>query len=314
MLETSSFKLFVLIGLTIAFGAAVIGLFIIYDMNTAAILLTLALTAASVVGLRWWRLIEMQAEQSRELRQAYELLEQRTVQQENTNKRLQQEIIQRQRMEETLATKAAEDAVVGERNRLARELHDAVSQTLFSASLVAEVLPTLWKTHPEEAATSTEELTHLTRAALAEMRTLLLELRPSVLTQTRIEDLVRQLVNALSTRTQVPIELQIEGSRRLPPDVQVVVYRVLQESLNNVIKHSRAARVRVGLQLGAGGARLCVRDDGKGFSLDSASATSLGLRIMRERADSIGAELEILSSPGKGTEIVLLWTDLEREA
>ncbi len=95
------------------------------------------------------------------------------------------EIEQRQKAEEALAAKAVEEAITAERTRLARDLHDAVTQTLFSASLIAEVLPEIWDMDENEARKSTEELRQLTRGALAEMRTLLLELRPAALTQAR---------------------------------------------------------------------------------------------------------------------------------
>ena len=230
-----------------------------------------------------------------------------------TNQRLQEEIEQRKRVEEALSVKAAEEAVVAERTRLARDLHDAVTQTLFSASLTAEILPELLRTNPPEALKSAEELRQLTRGALAEMRTLLLELRPAALTQTRFEDLLRQLTEALIGRARLPIRLTVNGSRRLPAEVQIALYRIAQESLNNVVKYARATQVLVDLQMSPGGVHLEIRDDGVGFDPTLVPLTSLGQRIMRERAENINADLQVASVPGKGTNVTVTWNDPEME-
>ena len=147
-----------------------------------------------------------------------------------------------------LRAQAAQAAVAAERSRLARELHDAVTQTLFSASLIAEVLPRLWERDRAEGLRRLADLRQLTRGALAEMRTLLLELRPATLTEVELRDLLRQLSEALTGRARIPVELEVEGtSRPLAPDVQIVFYRVAQEALNNVFKHANATEVHVQL-------------------------------------------------------------------
>ena len=154
------------------------------------------------------RLAEQKAEYLLTLEQR---VEERTHELEGANLRLQQEIQQRLMVEDQLAKRAADEAVTADRTRLARDLHDAVTQTLFSASLTAEVLPDLWDMDVDEAKRSTEELRQLTRGALAEMRTLLLELRPATLTQTRLNDLIKQLCEAFIGRSRLPITLTIEG-------------------------------------------------------------------------------------------------------
>ncbi|HSL28022.1 MAG TPA: PAS domain S-box protein, partial [Anaerolineales bacterium] len=136
------------------------------------------------------RLAEQEADYLLTLQQR---VEERTHELQEANVRLQSEIEHRAKIEKELAERAADEAVTADRTRLARDLHDAVTQTLFSASLIAEVLPDLWDMDAEEAKNSTEELRQLTRGALAEMRTLLLELRPVTLTQARLSDLIRQL-------------------------------------------------------------------------------------------------------------------------
>jgi signal transduction histidine kinase len=207
---------------------------------------------------------------------------------------------------ELLREKAALDAVAAERTRLARELHDAVTQTLFSTTLIADVLPTLWRMNPVEGERRLAELRELTRGALAEMRTLLMELRPNALVDAPLPALLRQLVEAMIGRARITIDLHTEGERRLPPEVQVGLYRVAQEALNNVVKHAHASQAVVTLRLGDT-VRLAIADDGAGFDPGAVTADHLGLRIMRERADAIGALLNVYSEPGEGTQVSVVW-------
>jgi signal transduction histidine kinase len=197
--------------------------------------------------------------------------------------------------------------VAAERNRLARDLHDAVTQTLFSSSIIAEVLPRIWDRDPEEARRRLEELRELTRGALAEMRTLLLELRPSALVEARLADLLRQLAESITGRARVPVALEVEGECQLDAEVKVALYRIAQEALNNVAKHAGASAASMRLSCQPGQVELFVRDDGQGFDPASLPPNSLGLGIMRERAEAIGAALTIESRPGSGTQIEVLW-------
>jgi signal transduction histidine kinase/predicted hydrocarbon binding protein len=204
-----------------------------------------------------------------------------------------------------LFEKASNVAVAAERNRLARELHDAVTQTLFSASLIADVLPRIWERDIDQGRARLEELRELTRGALAEMRTLLLELRPTTLTELSLADLLRQLTQALGGRARLPIDLTIERERPLPPEVQVALYRITQEALNNVIKHAGASQVAVKLTFVPKAVRLSIQDNGRGFAVAAKPAQSLGLSIIRERAQDIGAELTIDSQIGEGTTVAV---------
>lgn len=196
-------------------------------------------------------------------------------------------------------------AVASERNRLARELHDAVTQTLFSASLIADVLPRIWERSPEMGQAKLAELRELTRGALAEMRTLLLELRPATLTESSLGELLHQLAAAVigRSRLQVAVGITGEAQRPLPPDTQVVLYRIAQEALNNVVKHAGATQVTITLQFAPTCVVLVVADNGRGFDPTAASVHSLGLGIMRERAAKINADLRIESIIGEGTSI-----------
>jgi nitrate/nitrite-specific signal transduction histidine kinase len=198
-------------------------------------------------------------------------------------------------------------ATIEERQRLARELHDAVTQTLFSSSLIADVLPRLWERNPEEGRRRLEELRQLTRGALAEMRTLLLELRPSALVEVELGDLLRQLSEAFTGRSRIPIELDIDEGVQIPPDVKVGLYRIAQEALNNIFKHAVASRVILILRSRPEEVELSIEDDGHGFDMSVVSADHLGLRIMHERSKEIGVELTVDSQPGAGTKVVALF-------
>lgn len=196
-------------------------------------------------------------------------------------------------------------AIAAERNRLARELHDAVTQTLFSASLIADVLPRIWERDQEQGRARLEELRELTRGALAEMRTLLLELRPATLTESSLADLLRQLTQAFGGRSRLPIEMIVEGERPLPPETQVALYRIAQEALNNITKHAGASQVILQLSFSSQAVRLSIQDNGRGFDKSSAPLNSLGLGIMQERAQKIGAEFTINSQIGEGTTVTV---------
>ena len=213
-----------------------------------------------------------------------------------------------------LRARAEQAAVAAERSRLARDLHDAVTQTLFSASLIAEVLPRLWERNHDEGLRRLQELRELTRGALAEMRTLLLELRPSALVDAKLGDLLRQLGESITGRARVPVALELESECDMPSEVKVALYRIAQEALNNVAKHAGASQAWVRLHCRPEQIALSVRDDGQGFELAGISPDSLGLGIMRERAETIGAVLTVESEVGRGTEVVVIWQDMSPPA
>jgi len=217
-------------------------------------------------------------------------------------------------IDNTRLRKQAEDmAVTAERNRLARDLHDAVTQTLFSASLIAEVLPRIWERSCEDGLKRLEELRQLTRGALAEMRTLLFELRPATLVEAPLAELLRQLTEATTGRARVPVTLNINGTAKLPTEVKITFYRIAQEALNNIAKHSCAHKAKVELsaneddQLDIIVARLIISDDGCGFDPGNVTSEHFGIGIMRERAEAAGAKLKVASNKDEGTAIELEW-------
>ena len=210
-----------------------------------------------------------------------------------------------------LSVQVSQSAVQSERNRLARDLHDAVTQTLFSASLMAEVLPKLWEMNPEAGRQKLDDLRKLTRGALSEMRTMLMELRPSALVETDIEDLFQHLINAFIARSMLAVDFSMQGDENPPLQVKEVFYRIVQEALNNIEKHAGAQAVMIHLVREENHFALVIRDDGCGFDPEQVSQDHLGLGIMAERARGIGAEWKVESVPGSGTEISVYWQEEE---
>ncbi len=204
---------------------------------------------------------------------------------------------------------ARELATSEERTRLARELHDAVTQTLYSASLLAEVLPIVWQRNAAEGERNLALLRQLVRGALAEMRTLLFELRPAALIAADLGPLLRQLGEVLTSHTRIPVELTIDGTTQLPADVHIAVYRIAQEAFNNIVKHAGATQVCVTFRAAPDALFLAVRDDGRGFDPTTIPDHHMGVRIMAERAAGIGARLQIDSAPWRGTEVSVSWSD-----
>ena len=140
--------------------------------------------------------------------------------------------------QQELVQQAQQVAAAEERGRLARDLHDAVTQTIYSAALIAEALPQVWERNPDEGRRNLTKLRQLVRGALAEMRALLFELRPAALEQADLESLLRQLADALTGRTRIPVTVETEGQGDLPAEVKVACYRIAQETFNNIAKHA----------------------------------------------------------------------------
>jgi len=195
-----------------------------------------------------------------------------------------------------------------ERRRLAGELHDSLSQHLAGADIIAANLQRLVQRQPEAVPEALEHLRVMTRAALAETRVLLHEVHPETVTAQPLGELVAHLAELVQSRLpmDVAFERQDLDPRPLPTDVRHAFYRIAQESLYNVIKHSGAIGVEIYVKDTPAWAELQVRDNGRGF--DTMSGGGEGLLTMRERAASIGAMLQITSAPGEGTEVVARWS------
>jgi PAS domain S-box-containing protein len=216
----------------------------------------------------------------------------------------------RERTQELNQTNEQLRIEIAERQRLAQNLHDAVNQSLFSAGLIAEVLPRLWERNQTAARKSLEDLRRLTRGAQAEMRALLAELRPSVLTEAELGDLLRLLGNGLTGRINIPVSVSVTGEGKLPSEVQVTVYRICQEALSNIARHAEASQVEITLKHEARAIEMRIHDNGCGFeNMKPAPAGHYGLSMMRERAEAVGAVLMIKSQPGEGTDIIIRWQE-----
>ena len=202
---------------------------------------------------------------------------------------------------------AQQIASTQERQWLAQELHDAVTQTVFTISILAQSLPALWEKKPEQAREQTALIGVLAQGVLAEMRSLLVELRPDAIVRTPIRDLLKQLGTATRSRKVIEVHLDLEeGLIEIPPEVHVNIYRIAQESINNVVKHSRATRLWIRLRYHSDLLKLEIEDNGQGF--DTTEKTGgFGLNNLKERAETIEAVLTIESKIGEGTRVEVVW-------
>ena len=204
-----------------------------------------------------------------------------------------------------LMAQQREVAVVAERNRIARDLHDAVSQTLFASNLLAGTLART-ETIDEAARGQIQTLERLNRSALAEMRMMLFELRPDAMDTMRLPDLLQQAVEALAGRGGIEVTTDLATEPGPPTAKRVEIYRIAQEALSNIARHSGASHAHVGWTIPKPGeGRLHIADDGCGFDAAAGRPGHFGLGNMRERATAAGGTLDIKSAPGEGTELIL---------
>lgn len=195
-------------------------------------------------------------------------------------------------------------AVSEERNRLARDLHDSVTQELFSMTMIAGALPLLMDRKPDAAKERLQRLHDLARGALAEMRALLFALRPASLEDEGLVSALRKHAAAFEHREGVRVNVECDTEDRMPHPVEEALYRVMQEALNNVAKHARATAVDIHLVCEGDRVRLEIADDGCGLAVTALSGGGLGLRGMRERVSMLGGVLTVSSEPGEGACIV----------
>ncbi len=209
-----------------------------------------------------------------------------------------------------LREQAEQAAVVAERNRLARDLHDAVTQSLYSVTLYAEAAVRLLNSGDHTtAAKHLRELRDTAQEALREMRLLIFELRPLALEKSGLAAALQARLEAVEGRTGIQVELNVVGAEYadgLPYGVQEELYHIAQEALNNVLKHAHARHVRVSLSVSEGATCLEISDDGVSFDpAQAAQAGGLGLAGMKERAQKIGGTIGFDSAPGQGTKVTI---------
>ncbi|MEO3811315.1 GAF domain-containing sensor histidine kinase [Sphaerisporangium sp. B11E5] len=192
-----------------------------------------------------------------------------------------------------------------ERTRMARELHDAVTQKLFSLRLTAQAASALLDADVERARAEIDTVRRLAGEALAELRAVIVEMRPAELDRHGLCETLRKHVSLLDRLS--PVEMSFEGSvvEDLTPDTEVTVLRVAQESLHNALRHANASAIRVTLTTVGACVVLEVRDDGDGFVVEEPTLRGLGLLSMKDRAEVLEGTLTVVSAPGKGTVVRL---------
>jgi PAS domain S-box-containing protein len=225
------------------------------------------------------------------------------------------DITERRRAEEALEVQVKEKAVAAERSRLARELHDSVTQALYSVTLYAEATRLALSAGKQEVATENlRELHNMAREAMLDMRMLIFELHPPVLEEEGLVAALQARLAAVESRARLQTEIRVEGERRLPLAVEEELFRIALEALNNVIKHANAQQVYVALKFDSEGVCLEIVDDGVGFDPVPARETGgMGLLGIEERVQRIQGSFGIKSTPGDGTTLRVTVRDVEIE-
>jgi signal transduction histidine kinase len=198
-----------------------------------------------------------------------------------------------------------EKAALDERQHLARELHDSVSQALYSIVLGAHAARKQLEQNPVQAKGALEYVENLAEAGLAEMRALIFELRPEVLEKEGLAAALRKQVEALEVRHKIKADFSCSNEPNLPFASKQTLYRVAQEAMHNIVKHAKATYVNVSLQQHGDCTRLTISDNGIGFDTTQEFVGHLGLKSMRERALGLGGNFEIVSSLNEGTTLKL---------
>lgn len=203
-----------------------------------------------------------------------------------------------------LYSQAQKFAVVEERQRLARELHDSVSQALYGIGLGARTARSLVETDREKAIEPLEYVLQLAEAGLAEMRALIFDLRPESLEEEGLISAVERHLHVMEMRHEIPVETEFGPEPDAPVETKEAVYRIVREGLHNVMKHARATHVHLLLKSGEESIDFRIEDDGTGFDPKGDFRGHMGLISMRERAEACGGWIKISSEPGKGSLVV----------
>ncbi|UFJ41259.1 sensor histidine kinase [Brevibacillus humidisoli] len=205
-----------------------------------------------------------------------------------------------------LGEQVRQAAVLEERQRLARELHDAVSQQLFAIAMSTAAIKRLIDSNPLRAGQQIELVEEMAAAAQAEMRALLLHLRPATLQDKTLRDAIVELLEELCQKHPLEIHWEIEEVDGLPSGIEDHLFRILQEALSNSLRHAGAKKIEVKLFVLNNQVRLRIADDGAGFNPDGEKMTSYGLISMRERVAEVGGTLDVYTAVGKGTQIEVI--------
>jgi signal transduction histidine kinase len=226
----------------------------------------------------------------------------RTDQQQRENQRLFVDLQEAYRRLKVSVSQAEALATADERHRLTREMHDSLTQTLFSMNLAVQAAQLSVQEEPDQVESHLTRLQMLSSRAAHEVQTLAGQIQPYPISRDGLVAAIRRLADERLEQDGLKVSLQVTGNRSLTGEVEVALYRIVQEALNNITRHSGVRQARVGLWLENPTARLEVEDSGRGFDPeDSGQSTGFGLAGMRERADEINWELRLESHPGQGT-------------
>ncbi len=206
---------------------------------------------------------------------------------------------------EAFAEQAHQLAVLEERNRLARELHDSVSQALYGIVLGAQTARMFLDRDPQQSIEPLDYVLALSEAGLAEMRALIFELRPETLEKEGLIEALSKQVGMLQVRYGLEVRTTFCPEPHIPIRLKEAVYWIAREALHNIVKHAHASTVEIGITGSPDSFMLLIADNGVGFNMDSEFSGHLGLKSMSERALKIGAALQVRSDPGAGTRIEL---------
>lgn len=202
-----------------------------------------------------------------------------------------------------LAAKARMSAVVEERQRLARELHDAVSQQLFAISMTATAVGRTLDHDFDKAKRQVKLIEEMAAVAQSEMRALLLHLRPVHLEGKKLSEAIPELVEEMRAKVLMEISLDMEEDLQLSKGIENHLFRMVQEAMSNTLRHAKATKMDISLQKRGEAVRLAIRDNGVGFDVLAKKHTSYGLVSMEERVNELGGSMNVASAPGKGTRI-----------
>jgi signal transduction histidine kinase len=236
---------------------------------------------------------------------SYAHLIQRAQQAQTTNQELLSEVQVAYRKLQDHAAQVEELAILQERRRMARELHDSVTQTIFSINLTVQAARLLTDKDPDQVRGQLERVQELAHSAMGEIQVLVEQLRPRTLTADGLPTALRRLSAERQKRDGLLVRLEIHEGQELPPPVTIGLYRIVQEALNNITKHAGVREAEVRLDMESHPASLEVEDHGCGFEPDQAARDieHVGLAGMADRARELGWRLEISSAPGVGTRI-----------
>lgn len=202
-----------------------------------------------------------------------------------------------------LAEQARVTAIVEERQRLARELHDAVSQQLFAISMTATAVGRTLDKDFDKAQRQVALIEEMSAVAQSEMRALLLHLRPVYLEGKALEQGLRDLIKELQIKVPMEITFEMDEDIHLVKGIENHLFRIIQEAMSNTLRHAKADKMDIRIHRRQNTVRVMLRDDGVGFELDDKKQTSYGLSTMQERVTEIGGSIQFITAPGKGTRI-----------